>query len=101
MLDYSEKLIPVVIQDVYSGDILMLAWSNRYFIMKSVLFGYVFFFSRSRNLSWLKGEYSTNFQLLKELYYDCDSDSLLLKVVQVNKTSCHTGMRSCFYIRKC
>ncbi|MGX7458766.1 phosphoribosyl-AMP cyclohydrolase [Candidatus Vidania fulgoroideorum] len=79
----------------------MLAWSSYCLILKSILFGYVFYFSRSRDYIWLKGENSTNFQLLVEVYYDCDADAVLLKVVQVNRISCHTGMRSCFYIRKC
>ncbi|MGX7589740.1 phosphoribosyl-AMP cyclohydrolase [Candidatus Vidania fulgoroideorum] len=79
----------------------MLAWSNSSLVLNSILFGYVFFFSRSRCQIWLKGEYSTNFQLLREVYYDCDFDSILIKVIQVNRISCHTGMKSCFYIKKC
>ena len=89
-------LIPAIAQDVQTGDVLMLAYMNRISIEKTLETGRVHYFSRSRNELWLKGETSGHFQELRAAYYDCDIDTLLLKIDQTG-AACHTGERSCFY----
>ncbi len=89
-------LIPAIAQDAKTGDVLMLAYMNRQSIEKTLETGQVHYFSRSRNELWLKGETSGHFQELRTAYYDCDIDTLLLKIDQTG-AACHTGERSCFY----
>lgn len=91
-----QGLIPVVTQDHYSGQVLMVAYMNEEAFNKTLETNKVHYFSRSRQSLWLKGETSGHFQELKELYLDCDSDTLLVKVAQVG-AACHTGKLSCFY----
>ncbi len=91
-------LIPAIAQDATTGDVLMLAYMNRQSIEKTLETGRVHYFSRSKNSLWLKGETSGHFQELKAAYYDCDIDTLLLKIDQTG-AACHTGERSCFYRR--
>lgn len=90
-------LIPVVTQDYKDNTVLMVAYMNREAVEKTVETGKATYFSRSRNSLWLKGETSGHFQLVKEIYSDCDNDTLLLKVEQVGDIACHTGTRSCFF----
>ena len=90
-------LIPAVIQDYKNGDILMVAYMNRESLEKTLSVGKTCFWSRSRQQFWVKGETSGNVQLVKEIFYDCDADTLLVKVEQVGKGACHTGKRTCFY----
>lgn len=91
-------LIPAIIQDVRTNEMLMLAYMNKLSLRKTLETGRTHFWSRSRKKLWLKGETSGNFQEVKEIYYDCDADTLLVKVRQIG-VACHTGNRSCFYRR--
>ncbi|MCI8342415.1 MAG: phosphoribosyl-AMP cyclohydrolase [Firmicutes bacterium] len=96
-LKFDEKgLIPVVTQDFENNQVLMLAYANREAVEMTVEKGTVHYFSRSRNELWHKGETSGHFQHVKEMFYDCDADALLIKVIQ-DGAACHTGKRSCFY----
>ena len=98
--DFSKSdLIPVVAQDVASGDVLMLAYMNQEAYQETLRTGNVCYYSRSRQRLWRKGEESGNVQQLQEIYYDCDADTLLVKVVQVGGAACHEGYRSCFFRR--
>ena len=97
-LKYDEKgLIPAIIQDVISNEVLMLAYMNKASLDKTIDSGKTTFWSRSRQEFWVKGETSGNVQLVKEIYYDCDSDTLLIKVEQRGEGACHTGNRTCFF----
>ena len=89
-------LIPAVIQDYQNGEILMLAYMNRESLQKTLSSGKTHFWSRSRQKFWLKGESSGHVQEIKEVFIDCDMDTLLFKVDQ-KVAACHTGYRSCFY----
>lgn len=91
-------LIPAVIQDVDNGDILMVGYMNREAVEKTLEGPYVTFYSRSRNKMWIKGETSGHTQTVREIYFDCDADCLLIKAVQ-HVAACHTGFRGCFYRR--
>jgi phosphoribosyl-AMP cyclohydrolase len=93
------ELIPVIAQDAASGDVLMLAYMNREAYQETLQTGRVCYFSRSRQKLWRKGEESGNVQELKELYYDCDADTLLVKVNQIGGAACHEGYKSCFFRR--
>ena len=96
-LKFDEKgLIPAVIQDYKTGEVLMVAYMNRLSIKKTLDTGKTNFWSRSRNKLWLKGETSGHFQIVKSIFYDCDMDCLLFRVRQIG-VACHTGNRSCFY----
>ena len=98
-LKYDPKgLIPVIVQDVVNGEVLMMAWMNREAIEKTLETGKVHTYSRSRGRLALKGESSGHFQHVKELLADCDLDVVLVKVEQV-VAACHEGYRSCFYRR--
>ncbi len=92
-----QGLLPVVVQDALSGEVLMLAWMNEEALRATLESGYATFWSRSRQKLWKKGETSGHLQKVKEIYLDCDGDTLLLKVVQIGGIACHTGRRSCFY----
>jgi phosphoribosyl-ATP pyrophosphohydrolase/phosphoribosyl-AMP cyclohydrolase len=89
-------LIPAVAQDYFSKEILMLAFMNEEALKKTVETGYAHYFSRSRNRLWKKGETSGHTQHIKEIFFDCDCDSVLLKVLQKGP-ACHTGHKTCFY----
>lgn len=91
------ELIPVVAQEEASGDVLMLAYMNREAYEETLKTGRVCYYSRSRRKLWRKGEESGNVQELKSLYYDCDADTLLVKVNQVGGAACHEGYKSCFF----
>ncbi len=93
----SSKLIPVVVQDYFNQKVLMLAWMNKDALFRTVSTGVAIYWSRSRQKLWKKGEQSGHFQFIKELYIDCDNDSLLLRVVQKEGIACHTGHNSCFF----
>ena len=98
-LDFSKLngLIPAVVQDYQTGEVLMLAFMNNESWNKTLETGKAHFFSRSRNKLWMKGESSGNVQEVKEILIDCDEDSVVLKVNQIGDSACHTGYRSCFY----
>ncbi len=89
-------LIPAIVQDAVSGQVLMLAYMNAESLKKTKKSGETWFWSRSRKALWHKGETSGHVQKVKEIYYDCDEDALLIKVEQVG-SACHTGEKSCFY----
>ncbi len=98
--DFSKsELIPVIAQDDATGDVLMLAYMNRDAYAETLKTRRVCYFSRSRGKLWRKGEESGNVQHLRSLYYDCDADTLLVKVEQVGGAACHEGYRSCFFRR--
>src|ERR1044071_7591064 len=89
-------LIPLIVQDVANGQVLMMAWMNREALEKTLETGKVHTYSRSRGRLALKGETSGHFQLVKELLTDCDMDVVLIKAEQL-VAACHEGYRSCFY----
>lgn len=89
-------LIPVIIQDYKNNDVLMLAYMNMESLKISLNSKKTCFFSRSRQKLWIKGESSGNIQVIKSIYYDCDRDTLLMKVKQIGN-ACHTENRSCFF----
>lgn len=96
-LKYDDKgLIPAVIQDGTTGKVLMVAYMNAESLKKTVETGLTWFWSRSRQKYWQKGETSGNIQRVRDIFYDCDQDTLLIKVEQKGP-ACHTGERSCFY----
>lgn len=92
----SEGLVPVIIQDIETDEVLMMAWMNKEALEKTISVGKVHFWSRSRKKLWLKGETSGHYQLVKEIRIDCDEDTLLIKVEQI-KAACHKGYKSCFF----
>jgi phosphoribosyl-AMP cyclohydrolase len=94
-------LVPVIVQDEGSGEVLMLAWMNRLAWENTLKSGYAHYWSRSRACLWKKGERSGNLQEVKEIRIDCDADCVLLKINQVGGAACHTGYRSCFYRKLC
>lgn len=92
-------LIPVIVQDYISGEVLMLAYMNHAAWEHTLSSGKATYWSRSRNSLWIKGETSGHVQMVKEIAIDCDDDTVLLKVEQLGAAACHTGYRSCFYRR--
>lgn len=90
-------LVPVLVQDHQTGEVLMLAYMNREAWLKTLETGKAHYWSRSRQSLWLKGETSGHLQLVREVRLDCDEDAILLKVEQLGDAACHTGHRSCFY----
>ena len=94
----SNGLIPAIVQDVESGDVLMMAWMDREAIRKTIETGETHFYSRSRRAAWHKGGTSGHIQRVSSIHLDCDGDVLLIKAVQVGG-ACHRGYRSCFYRR--
>lgn len=94
-----DGLLPAIIQDAASGEVLMLGFMNQEAWDKTLASGRVHFFSRTRGKLWCKGETSGHLQLVKEILIDCDADAVLIKVEQRGGAACHTGYRSCFYRR--
>ncbi len=90
-------LIPAIAQDFKTSEVLMLAYMNKESLELTLKSGVVHYFSRSKQRIWKKGEESGNIQNVKELFLDCDSDTILIKVEQVGDSACHTGKRSCFF----
>ncbi len=96
--DKSEQgLLPAIVQDHESGEVLMLAYINLESWQRTIKTGKSHFWSRSRNKIWLKGESSGHIQLVKEIYIDCDQDTVVFKVKQLGGAACHKGYRSCFF----
>ncbi len=93
-----QELIPAIIQDAATGEVLMLAYMNRQSLEKTLQTGLTWFWSRSRQQFWQKGETSGHIQQVQEIRYDCDADTLLIQVQQ-RGPACHTGARSCFFNR--
>jgi phosphoribosyl-AMP cyclohydrolase len=99
-LKYDDKgLIPAIIQDVDNGDVLMMAYMNETSLKQTLETGFTHFWSRSRQKYWKKGETSGSVQEVKEVLFDCDADTLLVKVKQHGAGACHTGNRTCFYTK--
>ena len=92
----SAGLVPAIAQDYKTSEILMVAYMNRESFRRTLKTKKAWFFSRSRNKLWLKGETSGNVLNVKNIYFDCDRDCILLKV-KLNGVACHTGNRSCFF----
>ncbi len=93
-------LLPAIVQDAATGEVLMLAFMHEAAWEETLKTGETHFFSRTRDMMWHKGDTSGNVQRVKEIYLDCDNDTVLLKVEQVGGAACHTGHRSCFYRRR-
>ena len=89
-------LVPAIVQDAISGEVLMLGYMNEESLRKTLETGLATYWSRSRNELWTKGETSGHYQHVQEIRIDCDEDTLLIKVIQ-DGAACHTGNRSCFY----
>jgi phosphoribosyl-AMP cyclohydrolase len=92
-----DGLVPAVVQEAGSGQVLMMAWMNAETLRMSLAEGRTVFWSRSRQEVWRKGDTSGDRQFVREAYYDCDGDTLLFVVDQEGNGACHTGERSCFY----
>ena len=92
-----DGLIPTIVQDAETKEILMLAYMNRQSWEATLHTGKATYWSRSRQSLWVKGETSGNFQLIKAIFIDCDNDTILLQVKQLGEAACHTGYKSCFY----
>ena len=90
-------LLPAIVQDDETGKVLMLAYINQESWQKTLETGEAHYWSRSRQEIWHKGGTSGHVQKIKEIYGDCDDDTVLFKVVQVGGAACHTGYESCFY----
>ncbi|MBW2265483.1 MAG: phosphoribosyl-AMP cyclohydrolase [Deltaproteobacteria bacterium] len=90
-------LIPAIVQDSKTGEVLMLAYMNEQAWQETLTTGEATYWSRSRQELWVKGKTSGNVQLVKEILIDCDDDTVLLRVEQVGGAACHTGYRSCFF----
>ena len=98
--DFSKAdLIPVIAQDDATGDVLMLAYMNEEAWNETLKTNHVCYYSRSRQKLWRKGEESGNVQEVKAVYFDCDADTLLIRVNQIGGAACHEGYKSCFYRR--
>ncbi len=97
MIKFDERgLVPVVVQDAKTKEVLMLAYANKEALKKTFETGYAHYWSRSRNKLWMKGETSGNVQKVVEVRIDCDNDAILYLVEQKG-VACHTGNYSCFY----
>lgn len=92
-------LIPVIAQDDETGDVLMLAYMNEEAWDETIRSGKVCYYSRSRQKLWRKGEESGNVQEVRSIFYDCDADTLLIRVNQIGGAACHEGYKSCFFRR--
>ena len=95
----ADGLIPVIIQDASTNEVLMLGYMNRASWEKTLETKKVTFWSRSRQRLWMKGETSGHVQEVQEIFLDCDGDTCLIKVNQIGGAACHTGFRSCFHHR--
>jgi phosphoribosyl-AMP cyclohydrolase len=92
----ADGLIPAIIQEQGSGRVVMMAWMNKASLEKTIETGKTWFWSRSRQKYWMKGESSGHVQVVKNLAFDCDGDTLLIQVEQTG-AACHEGYRSCFF----
>ena len=93
----SEGLNPAIVQEQSSGKVLMMAWMNEESLRETLSTGRTWFWSRSRQEYWCKGETSGDRQFVQEAFYDCDYDTLLFLVIQEGKGACHTGEFTCFF----
>jgi phosphoribosyl-AMP cyclohydrolase len=95
--DATTGLVGAIVQEAGTGQVLMFAWVNREALERTLETGRTWFWSRSRQEYWCKGESSGDRQYVREAYYDCDMDVLLFVVEQEGRGACHTGERSCFF----
>jgi len=96
-IKYDDRgLVPAIVQEDSTGEVLMLAYMNRESLGRTLETGRTWFYSRSRQELWPKGETSGHIQTVKKVFYDCDADTLLVRVDQIG-AACHTGEHSCFY----
>ncbi len=93
----ADGLVAAIVQEAGTGTVLMLGWMNETALRRTLETGRSWFWSRSRQEYWCKGETSGDRQWVREAYYDCDGDAVLLVVEQEGRGACHTGARSCFY----
>lgn len=93
----ADGLVPAIVQEQGTGQVLMMAWMNEDALRRTLETGRTWFWSRSRQEYWCKGETSGDRQYVREAYYDCDMDVLLFVVEQEGQGACHTGERSCFF----
>ena len=93
----ADGLIPAIVQDHKTGELLMLAYMNQDAWEATLSTGNATYYSRSRQKLWVKGETSGHLQRIKEIRIDCDDDTVLLKIEQIGGAACHTGHRSCFH----
>jgi phosphoribosyl-AMP cyclohydrolase len=101
MIDFAKSggLVPAIAQDADTGQVLMLAWMNREAYEETLRTRRACYFSRSRNKLWRKGEESGHVQEVRDIFVDCDADTILLKVKQIGGAACHEGYASCFFRR--
>jgi phosphoribosyl-AMP cyclohydrolase len=101
MIDFDKSggLVPAIAQDAATGQVLMMAWMNRESFDETVKTHRACYWSRSRGKLWRKGEESGHVQEVKEIFVDCDADTILLKVNQIGGAACHEGYASCFFRR--
>lgn len=101
LVDFEKSggLVPAIAQDHQTGEVLMMAWMNRDAFEETVRTRRAVYFSRSRGKLWRKGEESGHVQEVKEIFVDCDSDTILLKVHQIGGAACHEGYKTCFFRR--
>src|SRR5580658_6661087 len=92
----AEGLIPAIVQEQSTGRVLMMAWMNRASLETTIATGKTHFWSRSRQKFWMKGETSGHVQVVKDIAFDCDGDTLLIQVEQTG-AACHEGYKSCFF----
>ncbi len=92
----ADGLIPAIVQEFGTGRVLMMAWMNRASLESTVATGKTHFWSRSRKKFWMKGEESGHVQIVKDIAFDCDGDTLLIQVEQTG-AACHEGFKSCFF----
>lgn len=90
-------LVPAIVQEAGTGQVLMLAWMNEETLRETLRSGRTVFWSRSRQEVWRKGDTSGDRQWVRQAFYDCDGDTVLFVVEQEGRGACHTGERSCFY----
>ena len=93
----AEGLVPVVVTEHSTGDVLMLAWMDEEALERTISTGRATYWSRSRREYWVKGETSGHHQRVREIRLDCDNDAILLLVEQAGGIACHTGRERCFY----
>lgn len=97
--DKGNGLLPAIVQDYNTNEVLMVAYINEEAWQKTLTTGKAHYWSRSRNKIWLKGESSSHYQMIKEILVDCDEDTVIYKVEQLGDAACHNGYRSCFFRR--
>ncbi len=95
----ADGLVPAIVQEAGTGQVLMMAWMNETTLRRTLDEGRTVFWSRSRQEEWRKGDTSGDRQFVRDAFYDCDGDTLLFVVEQEGRGACHTGERSCFFRR--